>query len=184
MFVNMFSNFLPLCQFKLRLLIQQSPISAAMLCLSAAAFLLASTSYFSQRRIAITTDQQHQVLTQKLVAMRTAQSVAVTTIHPKFKEFDSAQLVGTLAQKASQAQLPLAEISYTLDENANLPYLRYRAMLTVNANYLTIRSFVDQVLDDLADVSLDNISCIREDLKSVTVKCELAFSAFYNKPHG
>jgi hypothetical protein len=50
-----------------------------------------------------------------------------------------------LNDAAESSKLSLDEISFSLDENANQPYLRYHATLTVSSGYPAIRRFLDQV---------------------------------------
>lgn len=179
----MLSALLPLCRFHGRHLLSRQPIAIMATAIAVVCCCAAAASYFSQMRAVSEAHQLHGSLLSRLSAMRSAKPIEVAP-HPRFQEFDSTQLVGMLSQEAAKAQLPLSEVVYTLDENGNLPYLRYRAMLTVSAAYPTIHAFFNQVLADLDDISLDNIACVRDDIKSNKLTCELAFSAFYRKPNG
>lgn len=174
---------LPLCRFHLHRLLRHSPIALGVFAALTLVSLAALLGFFAQRQAIDEAGKLSFDLFNKVKAVPPAAAASVVR-HPEFQEFNSTHLVAVLSKVAARAQLPLAEVTYRLDDNTNLPYLRYRAVLTVNANYLAIRGFIDGVVHDLIDVSLDNISCTREDLRSSKVNCELAFSAFYRKPHG
>jgi hypothetical protein len=96
-------------------------------------------------------------------------------------EFDSAQLVDALHDVANDIKLPIDEVSYALENTAGQPYLRYRVTLSVTANYPTIRKFADTFRKQAEHVSLDTISCSREDIAATTLNCDLGLSAFYRK---
>ncbi|HSY26640.1 MAG TPA: hypothetical protein VK832_03970 [Burkholderiaceae bacterium] len=99
--------------------------------------------------------------------------------------FNNTQLVEVLNDAAESSKLSLDEISFSLDENANQPYLRYHATLTVSSGYPAIRRFLDQVRLKQPEMSLDSITCTRDDITTVELACDLALSAFYRKEaHG
>ncbi|HEY8023538.1 MAG TPA: hypothetical protein VIF60_03160 [Burkholderiaceae bacterium] len=99
-------------------------------------------------------------------------------------EFDNTSLVKVLNHLAGETKLTLDEVSFALDDNANQPFLRYRATLTVSSGYPTIRRFLDQVHAELPQASLDSIVCTRDDITTLEPTCDLIFSAFYRKPSG
>jgi len=96
--------------------------------------------------------------------------------------FESAGLVKVLNRLAGEAKLSLDEVSFVLDDNANQPFLRYRATLTVSSGFPVIRRFLDQVRAEQPQVSLDSIVCTRDDITTAQPTCDLIFSAFYRKP--
>ncbi len=99
--------------------------------------------------------------------------------------FRSKHLVEALDRAAREAQLPLDEIQFALEDNGNQPYLRYWATLTVSSGYPAIRRFLDRLRDELVALSIDAISCSRADIGATGVTCELAVSAFYRRgEHG
>ncbi len=118
--------------------------------------------------------QQSKHTSKKLVA-------TVSPLREALPDFDSAQLVDTLHQAAEDVKLPIDEISYALEENSSQPYLRYRVTLSVTANYPTIRKFADRFRQQASQVSLDTISCSREDITAKALNCDLGLSAFYRK---
>ncbi|GLR13679.1 hypothetical protein GCM10007907_24690 [Chitinimonas prasina] len=100
---------------------------------------------------------------------------------PVFPVFNSAQLMGDLQQAADAAKLPLDEVTFTLDDKGKLPYLRYRASLSVSADYPAIRRFVDGLRVGMANVTLDGIHCSREDIGVAELSCDVSLSAFYRQ---
>ncbi|WP_188567707.1 GspMb/PilO family protein [Undibacterium terreum] len=99
--------------------------------------------------------------------------------------FDSAQLVEALHRVAEEVKLPADEISYALEGNENQAYLRYRVTLSVTASYPVIRKFAEHFQAQLPNVSLDSISCTRDDIAATALSCDLGLSAFYQKAvHG
>jgi Tfp pilus assembly protein PilO len=95
--------------------------------------------------------------------------------------FDNVALVQALNSIAAETQLPLDEVAYSLDESSSEPYLRYRITLRVAGNYRAIRTFSDRFTLDMLNVSLDAINCARQDVSTVPLTCDLAFSAFYRR---
>jgi hypothetical protein len=89
--------------------------------------------------------------------------------------FNSAELVSALNQVADAARLPIDEVTFTLDNTAKQPYLRYRFTLTAAASYPVIRRFVDRFGHELAHVSLDAIACTRDNVAKPGLTCDLAF---------
>ncbi|WP_460536560.1 hypothetical protein [Chitinimonas naiadis] len=97
----------------------------------------------------------------------------------KLPAFKSAAFVDGLGKLADAAKLPMNEITFSLDDNADQPYLRYRATMTVEASYPAIRRFVEKVQADMDNVSLDTLNCTRADIDVAEVSCDLGLSAFY-----
>ena len=69
-----------------------------------------------------------------------AASLAALDLPP----FESDALVTILNETATDSGLVLDEMSYSLDDNINLPYSRYRVTMTLNANYPLIRRLSEQ----------------------------------------
>ena len=95
--------------------------------------------------------------------------------------FDNVALVQALNSVAAEAQLPLEDVAYTLNEGRSEPYLRYRIVLRVTGSYRVIRTFIDRFTVEMLNISLDSISCTRQDVTVVPLTCDLAFSAFYRR---
>jgi|GEM_PF-6993701 len=99
--------------------------------------------------------------------------------------FQSAQLSDQLRRVADDAGVPYDEVVYSLEEDMQQPFLRYRINMTVAGGYPAVRRFVDGVSATMANTELDGITCKRADIVTVPLTCELAFSAFFRKEaHG
>jgi hypothetical protein len=96
-------------------------------------------------------------------------------------QFSGADLVERLNNVAHALNIPFDEASYALDSSATLPYIKYRVTLTTTAGYAEIRKFLPALSAELPHMGLDSIHCSRPDLLATTLRCELAFSAFYSK---
>jgi hypothetical protein len=93
--------------------------------------------------------------------------------------FSSASLTADFHAVAADVKLPVDEVSYTLDNGAHQPFLRYRVALTVKTGYPEVRKFVAALTAALPNVALDNVRCVKE--ASAVLSCQLGFSAFYKK---
>lgn len=179
----MSSQFFSYCRFHLFRLLRAQPGVVGVLIFSTLALVLVSLATLQQWQ---QLHQQEQQLLELRAQSRQHPAAAALakpafttpTIYPAFH---SAQLADTFNQLATEAKLSLDEVSYGLDDNANQPYLRYRVTLVVTATYPLIRQFADQIALTLPHVSLDTISCTREDIGAIHLSCELAFSAIFRK---
>jgi hypothetical protein len=169
-----------LCRFHLRRLWRTQPIASLALIVAASLMAIAATVYGQQWQEAATAKSDMQALENR---MRTTERSAAhpDQTQPTLPDFSSTQLVKALHRAAEDTKLPLDEVSFSLDDNGNQPYLRYRATLTISSGYPAIRRFLDRMHEELADVSLDTISCSRDDIASAELTCELVLSAFYRK---
>lgn len=93
--------------------------------------------------------------------------------------FQNANFIRTLHQIAGRSNLGLSELSYVLDDAPTQPYLRYRIQFSVPSNYPSLRRFINDMHTQLAHVTLDSISCSREDIKIAELNCDLSFTAFF-----
>jgi hypothetical protein len=172
---------LSFCRFHLFRLYYAQPRAAIALVTSATLLVLVSLLAAAQW-------EREQTALRTLDSERTHPAEAGPTADPALQQrstipdFDSAKLVAALHETADAAKLPVDEISYTLDENASQPYLRYRVRLNVVSSYPVIRRFVDQFRGELAHVALDSITCNRSDITDADLSCDLVLSAFYRKP--
>ncbi len=169
-----------LCRFHFQGLIRAQPVAVAMAFVSVLAATIAGGLYAQQWVGADAAERELNSLNQQARAPVLAKGQA-NKVQIVLPVFNSSQLVDTLNRIASDTKLPLDEIVFSLDENANQPYLRYHATLTVTARYPVIRKFVDQVRSNVTEASLDNISCTREDIRTIDLTCDLAISVFYKK---
>lgn len=173
----MSTSLFPAAQFQVRRFVRSQPWLCLSLTLGCVLCVVLGVAYVSvQRALTAAGDEQSA-----LVATNRANSAQPKppAVELALRPFDSAQAVSSLDQAAKESGAILNEVSFTLEEQANLPYLRYRASMTVIANYVTVRRFVDKVHAQVVDVSLDTISCSREAITARELKCELAFTAYY-----
>ncbi|QDQ25662.1 hypothetical protein FNU76_04460 [Chitinimonas arctica] len=168
-------------RFQARRLLYAQPRLVAALGLAVLAFLLALATHIRQGQLALETAQTWQASqprTMPLVAKPTDSAVVLPA-------FESKQLLGALNRAADQAKLPLDELSFTLDDSANQPYLRYRASLTLLAGYPAVRRFLAGLQAGQPNIVIDGVQCSREDIGLADLSCEATISAFYRKPsHG
>ena len=172
-------NLISFCRFHLKRLVRIQ--ARAFFALTGATLLLvlASVSLIDQWHLAETAQQELRSMNQ---TTRTSTNIVkAVNAQVALPDFTSAQLVTTLNRVAEETKLPLDEIIFTLDDSGNQPYLRYRATLSVSGSYPTIRRFLDQVRANFSTVSLDTISCTREDIGTIDLTCDLAVSVFFRK---
>lgn len=96
--------------------------------------------------------------------------------------FDSQSLHRVLTESAAVSEVSIPEVTFTLQDNDAVPYLRYRSTATVTAPYPAIRRFVSIVLAQRSNAMLESFSCVREGVE--LLKCELAISELYRRSHG
>lgn len=117
-----------------------------------------------------------------------ATSAQATKVHPTnepaapdLPTFQSAPLVASLNDTAADSGLSLEEVTYSLDDNHNQPYLRYRITMTLNATYPLIRRLVEQLNTKVPHLTLDAINCSRKDVAVAELNCDVAMSGFFRK---
>jgi hypothetical protein len=104
--------------------------------------------------------------------------------HLNLTAFRSSHMLAILEQGASIANLKLDEISFTIDDSPGQPYVRYRATFTVLSRYPTIRKFISEILAGSEGVVLDTVSCRREDVNAVDVRCDISAYVAYQEKVG
>jgi len=181
---NMSTQWLPQCRFYFRRLLQTQPLAFAALLATCALCIGTLALYAQQSHSADTAQTEWRTLNQH--AKDPGRTGAQTgNAKPDLPAFNNTALVEALNGAAEETKLTLDEISFLLDDNASQPYLRYRATLTVSSGYPIIRRFLDSVRVKQPEVSLDAITCTRDDIATVELTCDLALSAFYRKEaHG
>jgi hypothetical protein len=151
----------------------------------AAVLLSAACAYYSANQSALL-DARREANT----LSKWGQSVATTQASGvresvDLKAFRSSHLLSLLEQSASSAAVKLDEISFAVDDAPNQPYVRYRATFSVIARYPTIRKFISGILAGSEGVVLDTVSCRREDVSAVDVRCDIsAYVAYQEKVGG
>lgn len=177
-------QWLPRGQFYFRRLFQAQPIALTALLAACVFFICALAAYAQQSRSVESAEAEWRSLNKKTNTLANP-GIQTSDVKLTLPAFDNTQLVVALNTAAETSKLSLDEVSFLLDENANQPYLRYRATLTVSSAYPAIRRFLNQVRSQQPDVLLDSITCSRDDITTVELTCDLALSAFYRKEaHG
>lgn len=103
---------------------------------------------------------------------------------PELPSFRSSELVTVLNQTAAESDLVLNEVTYSLDDNTNQPYLRYRINMTLHASYPLIRRLAEQLSAKVPHLTLDTIDCSRKDVVAAELSCEMGMSGFFKKGVG
>lgn len=166
-------------------LLRAQPVVLAVAGMSFLLALLAAAAYIGQWQHARNATQQVRELLISSKPAAAGQPASPAASAPKLPRFSSAELVDTVNQVAADIGLPVDEISYTLDEGASQPYLRYHITLSSAASYPLMRRFVDGMAMNLPHAVLDSISCSRDDIGVAALNCDLSFSAFFMKDgHG
>lgn len=174
------NTLLSLCRFHARRQWRAQPVAfvaLAAVVLVMAVFLATCLQQWEEAQAA---EQEWQSVSERMRAPVLAEP-SVGAAQVTLPEFQSKHLVDALGRVAQETKLPLDEVQFSLDDNGNQPYVRYRATLTVASNYPAIRRFLDLLHKEVAAISLDAISCTREDIGAPELICELALSAFYRK---
>jgi hypothetical protein len=180
----MFSHWLPRCRFHFRRLLRAQRGAFFALLMTGILIVSSLAIYIQQWHGADTAEREWRSLNEHF-RDKNRSANRDNTVLPVLTAFENTQLVDVLNRVAEESKLSLDEVSFVLDENANQPYLRYRATLTVSSSYPTIRRFLDQVRTSQPDISLDSITCTRDDIATVELTCDLVLSAFYRKAdHG
>ena len=143
-------------------------------CIVAGIWLLTLTRHESVVRSEIT--DTNRALSQPVLA--TASPGVGGTDLP---HFEPNKLVEAINRLATNTKLPLEEVSFVLEDNRNMPYLRYRVTLSVSTRYPAIRRFLDALQADQPQVALDAISCERDDISAADTSCDVNLSAFYRR---
>jgi hypothetical protein len=180
---QMSNSLFPATRFRVRRFVLAQPWFCLALAVTGVLCVLAFLALASMRH-AITEATREQF---ELVATNRAKALQpkVAILELPLRPFDSAQAVAGLTQVADESNIVLGEVSFTLEEGVNQPFLRYRATMTVSANYLAVRRFVENVHSQLTDVSLETISCSREAITATLLKCDIVFTAYYREAeHG
>lgn len=136
---------------------------------------------------AVAQQSANALLGQELVAQRpvTARDVTDKVVSEiELPAFASAKVVEQFGGIALDIGMPLDEVSYVFEPVGGQPFHRYRINMSVKTGYAQVRRFVAALAVEMPNVSLDAIRCGRENVAAQLIACELAFSAFFERPHG
>ncbi|MFS2002657.1 hypothetical protein ACEN9F_03430 [Duganella sp. CT11-25] len=183
----MILDIFPFLRFHFLRLFAAQPLALLALSLAAFAVIVTSIVYWHEASlIAAENDGLAELRGQaKLNGANRNRIASIAFVAPSLPWFQGTDLAAQLSRIADNASLPVDEVSYSLDEGANQPYMRYHVTMTVTATYPAVRRFVRDVTAILHNVDLDAISCKRSDINIAPLSCDLAFSAFFRKEaHG
>jgi|GEM_PF-2021951 len=173
------TRFLSLLRFHQRRLWQNEPRLFAALLVSLTVCIVSTLAYWEQRERARTAWNELQSIGRAPAATvpASSKSIGAADLPP----FQASKLLERLHRAAEVSALSLDDISLTLDDSAGQPYLRYHASLTLSGSYAPIRTFIEQVLADAANSSLDGIRCTRDDIAATQLNCAITLSAYYRR---
>lgn len=95
--------------------------------------------------------------------------------------FVSSSLVSTLNSVATEMQVQLDEVSYTLEERTDRPFFRYQITFATLTRYPILKTMIQKLQIAAPHVLLDSVSCAREDIIMSELQCDLVFSAYFKK---
>lgn len=169
-------HFLNFSRFYLRRLFALQPLLAFAGLLALAALVSAGTAYQSQRNAVRLAQAERLTLQQRSPpAQRVPGVMELPTFH-------SVPLVQAIERTAAGSSAAVNEITFTFDDAATQPFLRYRARFSLVGRYFAIRDFIDQLGRTLPFAYLDSIHCTREDAGETDVVCEMTVTALYRRP--
>lgn len=99
----------------------------------------------------------------------------------QLNRFESSSLVLTLNSVAQETGVPIDEVSYVLDELADQPYRRYQINFSTSSRYPLLRRMIQTLQSKIPQLSLDSISCARDDIVVADLQCSLTLSAYFKR---
>jgi hypothetical protein len=181
----MSSSFFPFLRFHIVRMLRAQPVAMGFVVLSIALAAVAAMALAGQMR---RVSAANAVLAQwqaKPAQVAHAAAPTVSAAALDLPPFQSARVVTILNETASDSGLKLDEVTYSLDDNASQPYLRYRITMTLNASYPLIRRLAEQLNANVPYLTLDAISCSRKDIGVAELSCDMVMSGFFQKAsHG
>jgi hypothetical protein len=136
---------------------------------------------FAGWALEVTQLAREQAELRKLTVQQTRSPLQPPSTLPVLPTLNTVSLVIAIREAGTATKINPREITYTLENQSGLPYIRYRARLSVEAAYPSIRQFVQNIVDTGPFVSLDGISCERIELKGSGPVCNITVSAFYKR---
>ncbi len=99
----------------------------------------------------------------------------------QLSHFESSGVVSTLNQVAQQTGVSIDEVSYVLDELVDQPYRRYQISFSTSSRYPLLRKMIQTLQSKNLHLSLDSISCARDDIVVADLHCSLTLSAYFKR---
>ena len=174
---------IPFLHFHILRMLRAQPLAVGVLLLCIALAAIATVALVGQATRAHAAQAQLAELRAKATPAQLVNSPAPANLSaaPDLPPFQSAQLVAILNETATDSGLVLDEVVYTLDNNSNQPYMRYRITMSLHATYPLIRRLVEQLNTKVPHVTLDAINCSRKDVVVAELNCDVAMSGFFRK---
>ena len=88
------------------------------------------------------------------------------------------QLLAQVQHAAQKNNLRLDKGEYRLVQERGFALARYQITLPLHGNYAQVRSFVNDVLDDMPAVALDELTLKREAVDNLELEARVRFSLF------
>jgi Tfp pilus assembly protein PilO len=82
---------------------------------------------------------------------------------------------------AARHGLQLAKAEFRWVEQGNEPFARYSILLPVQADYASLRAFLDDMLREVPSVALEELSLKRDDLKTERIDARLRLTMFLSR---
>jgi Type II secretion system (T2SS), protein M subtype b len=89
--------------------------------------------------------------------------------------------LSVLHDVATRHGLQLAKAEFRLVEQGNEPFARYSMLLPVQADYASLRAFLDDMLREVPSVALEELSLKRDDLKTERIDARLRLTMFLSR---
>lgn len=174
---------IPFLRFHILRMARSHPLAVGVLALCVALATAAAVALAGQANRAHAAQSLLTELRAKSALTQAAKAPAPAALSaaPDLPPFQSAQLVSILNETATDSGLVLDEVAYTLDNNANQPYMRYRITMSLNATYPLIRRLAEQLNANVPHLTLDAINCSRKDVVVAELNCDLVMSGFFRK---
>lgn len=177
---------LPALRFQFVRMLRTQPWALAALLFCLIALSLATVTLVLQRQRLDGARAELRRLSAVSVPVARVDSQSVSARVPELPLFASAPLVAVLNDTASESGLALDDVRYALDDNAGMPYLRYRITMSVNASYPLVRRLAERLQGTVPHLTIDAIHCARKNVQLADLTCELELSGLFRKagPHG
>lgn len=99
----------------------------------------------------------------------------------QLSHFESSSLVSMLNAVARETGVPIEEITYVLDEQGDQPFRRYQISFSTTSRYPLLRRMIQSLQSKISQLSLDGVSCVRDDIVVADLQCSLNLSAYFKK---
>ena len=126
-------------------------------------------------------DAANQALLRSKLTGSTTGAVAQAGQSVTLPAFASAALPRVIDHATVKADIALDEVNFKLDEGRANQFEKYQANLSIAAPYVNVRRFIEALGESAANVSIDELNCVREDIDDTDLSCDLVISAYFLK---